>query len=217
VPRKNLREVGGKPLLAWTVEAAKKSLYIDRLILSSDDSEIIAVAKSLGCDVPFVRPPELARDDTPGVEPVLHALQECPGFDFVVLLQPTSPLRIAEDIDACLTACVNLSAPCCVSVSQPDNSPYWMFSLEKGNKLSPFVREEVGARRQDLPPVFALNGAVYVADTRWLLKERIFLTKETVGNQMPRERSVDLDDELDLKFADYLLRGGVSAAADREA
>ena len=91
---KNIKLLAGKPLIAWTIDEAKRSEYIDRLILSSDDEDIINVARSAcDCDVPFVRPKELAQDDTPGIEPILHAINEIPGFDLVVKLQPTSPLR----------------------------------------------------------------------------------------------------------------------------
>ncbi len=99
VPRKNIRDLAGKPLIAWTIEAAKKSKYIDRLILSSEDPEIIAVAKSYGCEVPFVRKIELAQDDTPGIEVVLDAVQRCLGYTHVLLLQPTSPFRTHKHID----------------------------------------------------------------------------------------------------------------------
>nr|HPK54819.1 acylneuraminate cytidylyltransferase family protein [Smithellaceae bacterium] len=98
IPRKNITNLAGKPLIAWTIEEAKKSKYIDRLILSSEDNEIIQVAKEWGCEVPFIRPRELAEDDTLGIEPVLHALNTIKKkYDYVVLLQPTSPLRSVDD------------------------------------------------------------------------------------------------------------------------
>src|ERR1039458_650454 len=99
VPRKNIRMAAGKPLIAWTIEKALKSQYIDRLVLSSEDLEIMEVALRYGCDVPFRRPVELASDDTPGIAPVLHVLEKLPGYSYVALLQPTSPSRAAEDID----------------------------------------------------------------------------------------------------------------------
>jgi CMP-N,N'-diacetyllegionaminic acid synthase len=96
IPRKNLIIFGGKPLMAWTIEAGLQSHYIDRLILSSEDEEIIAVAREWGCEVPFIRPAELSRDDTPGIEPVIHAIKTLKtSYDYIILLQPTSPLRSA--------------------------------------------------------------------------------------------------------------------------
>lgn len=100
VPRKNIKLLAGKPLIEWTLIEARRSKYIDRIVLSSEDNEIIEIAKSIGYDVPFKRPKELAQDDTHGIEPILHAVGECEGYDYVMMLQPTSPLRIVEDIDS---------------------------------------------------------------------------------------------------------------------
>lgn len=207
VPRKNIRLLGDKALLAWTVEAARQSRYIDRLIISSDDEEIISVAIETGCEAPFVRPSELARDDTPGIEPVLHALRMLPDYDYVVLLQPTSPFRTTRDIDDCIEMCVRNGGPACVSVTPPDKSPYWMYTLDGEAKMAPLLPTPEGFfRRQDLPRVFALNGAVYVADTGWLVKNRTFITSDTLGFVMTREHSVDIDTERDLAFCEFLLR-----------
>ncbi len=206
IPRKNIIDVAGKPLIAWTIEEAKKSRYIDRLVLSSDDEEIMAVVKQWGCEVPFRRPARLAQDDTPGIEPVLHSIAELPGYDYIVLLQPTSPLRIAADIDGCIEGCVRESANCCVSVCEPDKSPYWMFQINKQGKLEPLIKKEVAKRRQDLPAVYVLNGAVYVAKVEWLLRAKSFLTEETLAYKMPKERSIDIDNQTDLLFAQFLLK-----------
>ncbi|OGP62231.1 MAG: acylneuraminate cytidylyltransferase [Deltaproteobacteria bacterium RBG_13_49_15] len=207
LPGKNIRPIAGKPLIAWSIEEAKKSRYIDRLILSSEDDEIIAVAKQWGCEVPFVRPAELATDDIPGVEPILHALGAIPEkYDYVVLLQPTSPFRLAEDIDGCIEICLERHAFACVSVTEPDKSPYWMYNLnEKGFMVPVTNLGYTTSRRQDLPPAYAINGAVYVADTVWLKEQRAFLSPETVAFIMPRERSYDIDTELDLKICDMLM------------
>lgn len=205
VPRKNIRDLAGKPLIAWTIEAARKSIYIDRLVLSSEDTEIIEVARSWGCEVPFVRPTELAQDDTPGIDPVLHALTELPGYDYVVLLQPTSPLRTTADIDGCIVHCEEKTAPACVSVTEPAHHPQWMFTLSDAEVLLP-ISEQRGVRRQDLPTVYALNGAVYVARTAWLFETRGFLGKGTHGYVMPSSRSIDIDTEQDIAFAACLLQ-----------
>jgi CMP-N,N'-diacetyllegionaminic acid synthase len=206
IPRKNIINLAGKPLIVWTIEAAQKSQYIDRVILSSDDDEIIAVAKKWGCEVPFRRPARLARDETPGVAPVLHALEELPGYEYVVLLQPTSPLRTAEDIDSCIEQCVSKGANCCVSVTEPEKSPYWMFTIGEGCRLEPVVKTDtIAVRRQDLPLAYALNGAAYVADSKWLLTQRAFLTAETIAYKMPQERSLDIDTAIDLILAEILL------------
>lgn len=208
VPRKNIREVGGKPLIAWTIEEAKKSKYIDRLILSSEDEEIINVAKAWGCEVPFVRPLKLAQDDTPGIEPVLHAIETLPEeYDYVILLQPTSPLRKVKDIDGCMELCMQMNVPACVSVTEVKKSPYWMFTLESSGNLRPLIEaERLIDKRQALPKVYGLNGAIYIAETDWLIENKSYLTEETLAFIMPEERSWDIDSELDLNCCDVLLK-----------
>lgn len=207
LPGKNIREIAGKPLIAWTIEAAGKSKHIDRLILSSEDHEIISMAGDWGCEAPFVRPPELAQDDTPGVAPLLHALESIPEkYDYAILLQPTAPLRLAEDIDACLETCLELKAPVCVSVTVADKSPYWMYKLDKVRRLVPVMGEGYcSLRRQELPETYVLNGAAYVVQTGWLFRQRTFLAPETVAYVMPPERSLDVDTELDLEICGFLL------------
>lgn len=199
VSRKNIRLVAGKPLITWTIEEAKKSRYIDRLVLSSEDPEIIQIAQAAGCEVPFVRPAELSRDETPGIVPVLHALGELPRYDCVILLQPTSPLRSAADIDGAIEFCVGQSARLCVSVCEADKSPYWMYSLgPTGGHLQPLVPfPDREVCRQDLPKAYVLNGAIFLADTAYLTKQKTFLSEETRAYVMPRERSLDIDTEWD--------------------
>lgn len=207
VPRKNIRDIAGKPLIAWTIEEAKKSKYIDRLVLSSEDKEIINVATNWGCEVPFVRPDELARDDISGIEPILHALSLLPDYDFVILLQPTSPLRSVLDIDGCIENCIKQRANASVSVSESEKSPYWMYEIDDNLYLKPVIKiENPIVRRQELPPVYALNGAVYMARCEWFLKKKSFLTEETMAFLMPRERSLDIDTEFDLRLCECILK-----------
>ena len=199
LPRKNVRMVGGRPLIAWTIEAAKASRYIDRLILSSDDDEIMRVAQEYGCEVPFRRSPELATDECGAIDVAIDALQRCPGYDWIVILQPTSPLRTTDDIDGAIRQCVTQHASACVSVCQAEQSPYWMFFLENAH-LRP-VLEDLGAtRRQDLPPVYLLNGAVYVAKVANLVESRSFVPPGVVAYEMPSSRSLDIDTEQDLRL-----------------
>jgi N-acylneuraminate cytidylyltransferase len=209
IPRKNLKLLAGKPLIAWTIEEAKKSQYLDRIILSSEDAEIIKTATALGCEIPFVRPAELAGDDTPGIEPVIHALNCLEEYyDYAVLLQPTSPLRTAEDIDGCIRYCLQENAPVCVSVVLTDKHPYWMYSLDERHRLHPLLPTvQASGRRQDLPPIYMENGAVYVAETDFLLREKSFNTPETLAYIMSPERSWDIDAEADFYYCS-LLKGG---------
>ena len=207
IPKKNVKLLAGKPLIAWTIQEAKKSKYIDRLILSSEDEEIIRIAKEWGCEVPFVRPAELAKDDTPGIEPVLHAMKALDEkYDYVVLLQPTSPLRLVDDIDRCIETCVSSSAPSCVSVTEVNQHPYLMYKIDKKGSLEPFrdQKNEIH-RRQDLPLVYILNGAVYVSKTNRIEKTRAFVMPETIAYIMPKERSYDIDTELDFNICEFLI------------
>lgn len=209
IPRKNIKLLAGKPLITWTIEEAKKSQYLDRFILSSEDMEIISIAKAWGCEAPFVRPAELARDDTPGIEPVIHALYQLDEhYDYVVLLQPTSPLRTVEDIDGCIRFCLQEGATACVSVSLTDKHPYWMHTIDERHRLHPLLSTAHSIqRRQDLPPVYIENGAVYVAQKDYLLKMKSFTTEETLAYTMPSERSWDIDSVCDFYYCS-LLKGG---------
>lgn len=194
------------PLIAWTIEEAKKSKYITRLILSSEDKEIIEVAKKYGCEVPFVRPVELAQDDTPGIAPVLHALEQCPGYDYVVLLQPTSPLRTSKDIDNCIKLVIEKKADFCVSVTESKESPYWTYKIES-EKLVPLLsQEQVITRRQELPKTYVLNGSIYVGKTNSIIKEKSFLTKQTLSYIMAFETSYDIDNELDFAICELIIK-----------
>lgn len=208
VPGKNIRILAGKPLIAWTIDAARNCSHIDRLIVSSDDETVIRVAESFGCEAPFVRPADLATDETPGVLPVLHAVESLPGYDIVVLLQPTSPLRSATDIDGCLRFMAAGALESVASVAECPESPYWMYSLEDGQKLKPIISTATPIlRRQDAPPAYSLNGAIYAVEVSWLERERSMVAPGvTAGFVMPRERSIDIDTEFDLDLTEFLLK-----------
>jgi CMP-N,N'-diacetyllegionaminic acid synthase len=208
VPNKNIRLLGGKPLIAWTIEAAQHSRYIDRLIISSDDLQIIEIAQSYGCEAPFIRPSELAQDETPGINPVLHAIEKLPGYEWTVLLQPTSPMRIAEDIDGCIEACFEGNHTCCVSITEPEKSPFWMYTVDEHHNLRSLFPHIKANRRQDLPNAYVLNGAVYVADSTWLIQERRFISPTTKAYRMPSERSMDLDTLEDFNYLEWKLNAG---------
>jgi CMP-N,N'-diacetyllegionaminic acid synthase len=206
IPRKNICEVAGKPLIAWTIAAANQSRYLDRFILSSEDEEIIQVAQEWGCEVPFRRPFELALDNTPSMNLVIHALSQLPHYDYVVLLQPTSPLRTHIDIDACIEKCFRQNSNTCVSVTESSQSPYWMYTIGDADEMrSLFPSSQAIHQRQELPKVYMLNGAVYVAKCDWLLQNQTFIDLETLAYIMPPERSLDIDTKLDLVAAKILL------------
>lgn len=213
IPGKNIKLLGGKPLIAWTIEVAKQSQYIDRLIVSSDDDEIIEVAEKYGCEVPFKRPAELAQDDTPGIEAILHALNTLPErYEYVVLLQPTSPLRQVEDIDQCIEMCEREQAYSCVTVSPVSENPQWMFTFADGYCLKSALNEEKKyTRRQEMPAYFVLNGSVYVMQCEWLRREKKIFSEKTKAIVTPKERSVDIDELFDFAMCEWLLNKSVEA------
>jgi CMP-N-acetylneuraminic acid synthetase len=211
IPRKNVRPLAGKPLLAYTAEATRQSRSLDRVILSTEDDEIAALGRALGLEVPFRRPSELAADDTPGMAPVLHALTwlaDVEGYrpDALMLLQPPSPLRRGRHIDEAMALLERESADSVLSVCAPDYHPYWMKVVRDG-RIVPFMSE--GARyhsRQELPPVFRTNGAIYVARVDRLLEHQTFELERTLPYPMAREESVNIDDEFDWWLAEQLIR-----------
>jgi CMP-N-acetylneuraminic acid synthetase len=205
IHRKNIRTIAGKPLLTWTIEVALKAKGVDAVVVSTDDEEIAEIALSAGAMVPFMRPAALAADDTPGVDPVLHALGLLPQFNEVLLLQPTSPLRTAFDIEGVLALGNETGAPSIVTVCESEDHPDWMYRIDTTGRLEPLMRTQSAKRRQDLPDVYTLNGAIYYARSEWLRKHRSFLGVETLGYLMPMERSIDIDNPLQWQLAELFL------------
>ncbi len=210
VPDKNVRLLQGKPLLAWTIEAALQSKYIDRLILSSDSDKILAIGREHGCETPFKRPAELSSDSAGSAEVVLHALKEIGPSNLVVLLQPTSPLRTVEDIDATIELCVRSGASTATTITTAHQSPFHMyFRTDQNDSPSEQYKRILPAtgavRRQDQPQTYILNGAVYVLEANPFQASPYFVTDKTVYHLMPEERSVDIDTVLDFQYAELLL------------
>jgi CMP-N-acetylneuraminic acid synthetase len=211
IPRKNLARLGGKPLLAWSVQAALGSTAVTRTVVSTDDPEIAAVAREYGAGTPFLRPADLATDQTPGVAPAIHALEwlaEHEGYrcDVLVYLQPTSPLRTSADIDRALALLERSGAPAVVSVAPAAQHPALMKTLSADGRLTAWTTAfGEFPRRQDLPPVYVLNGAVYAVRSGHLLTHGTWYDGETRGYVMPGERSLDIDTEQDLRLAEWHL------------
>ncbi len=194
-------------MIAWAIEAGHESEYLDHLIFSSDDEEIMSVAEENGCEVPFRRPAELAQDDTPGIDALLHALDQVESHDYVVLLQPTSPLRTADDIDATVARCHQSGGTACVTVTETDKPPQWMYTITDDGCLDSVLdNKDSVTRRQDTPSTYAINGAVYVARRVWLRETEDFVTDCTLAHVMPKERSADVDAAIDLEWCELLIR-----------
>jgi len=205
IPRKNIKELCGKPLIAWTIEAAKNISKIDRLILSTDDEEIAAIGRKLGVDVPFLRPQELAADDTPAILTALQILELLPEFDELLWLQPTSPLRTVEDINQVIEISYRINAASVASVSPVKENPNWVYQLNEQQILTRWIEEPLRLSRQELQQAYVLNGAIYWAQVEWLKQKRAFVSGETQGYVMPVERSIDLDTPLDWEWVEFLM------------
>lgn len=205
--RKNVLDLAGSPLIAWTIKAAKESKSISKVILSSDDEEITEVAARYDCEVPFKRPSYLATDNATSVDVLNHAIKYCPGYDFVMLLQPTSPLRTAEDIDAAFELMISLKAKSCVSVCKTLKTPYWMYSLEDGGVLKKLLQTPKDiVNRQTAPDTFELNGAIYIIDINYFNRKQSLIPDETVAYVMDRSVSIDIDCQADLDLCETYLK-----------
>jgi CMP-N,N'-diacetyllegionaminic acid synthase len=212
IERKNIVELGGRPMLAWTVEAAQGSAELDRVVLSTDCEEIAAVGRSLGLEVPFLRPPHLARDDTPTLPVLVDVIErlaaEGDEFDAVFILQPTNPLRLPEDIDGAIAMLERTGADSVIGfVDVGERHPARMkFLTPEGRVVDPpFAEAFEGQRRQDLPKMYLRDGSVYVTRTRVLLGGSI-AGQDCRAWEMPPERACNIDEPLDLFLAEQLLR-----------
>ncbi|WP_026882561.1 cytidylyltransferase domain-containing protein [Clostridium akagii] len=211
VPRKNIKDLNGKPLIAYTIEEAKKSKYIDRIIVSTEDGEIAKVSKEYGAEIPYLRPYELAQDNSPTIDCIINMidlLKEKQKYtpDYVCLLQCTSPLRNYEDIDGTIKKAIDLNVDGAVSICESEVNPYWTNILH-GDKLKYFLDDgKKITRRQDLPKIYRVNGAVYVIKTDILLEQRTFETENITGYIMDNGNSVDIDTEIDFKLAELLMK-----------
>jgi len=211
IPNKNIRHLCGKPLIYYTIKAALASRFIQRVIVSTDSIHIADIAKAYGAEVPFLRPAELVMDETPRVLVIRHAvrlLEQQYGVknDIVVTLQPTSPLRTAEHIDAAIKLMLRTKAQRVVSVCEAEHSPCWMRRLEpQGTLIELMPQRKKYARRQDLPKIYRLNGAIFADTYPALMKEDLQNSKPTAFI-MERKDSIDIDDELDFQVAEMLLQ-----------
>ncbi len=210
LPRKNIRPLLGKPLIAWTIEQALSSEYIDRVIVSTEDEEIAEISKKFGAEVPFIRSRELASDNAEQIDVIIHAINRLEMnndfHDLVILLQPTSPLRTSKDIDSSVELLSLKNAKAIVSVCEVEHHPYWTNILPSDGCMENFLRPEIiNKNRQELPVFFRLNGAVYLAYSDYLKAQRKFFGKKTFAYLMPRERSVDIDTDIDFRLAEILM------------
>ncbi len=212
LPEKNILPLAGKPMIAWTLEAALQSQVLSKVVVSTDSEKIAEVAEQWGVSVPWLRPAELASDTATTKSVIEHALaeEEKSGqrYDAVVILQPTSPLRTAEDIDQAVKHYQKKSAEGVASVSPVDHPPQWINTLPEDCSLKGFLdKSALGKRSQELPQYYRLNGAVSVMCAQAVREKRDFWALERVyAYVMDPMRSVDIDSELDFLVAETILQ-----------
>lgn len=207
LPGKNIKLLGGKELIAWSIETAKKSKYLDRTIISTDCEDIAKTARLYGGDVPFLRPQELSSDTAGSNEVILHALEQVDEtYDIFVLLQPTSPLRNAYDLDNSLEL-FDENTEGVVSVCPCEHSPLWANTLPEDKKMGNFFPEAaIGKRSQDLPTYYRLNGSIYAFKIDSFIENKgIFYSDTVKAMTMPTERSIDIDTIVDFCYAEALI------------
>ncbi|MEC5396313.1 acylneuraminate cytidylyltransferase family protein [Uliginosibacterium sp. H1] len=211
LPGKNIRMLRGKPLLAWTADVAKASVYLDALVLSTDSEEIAEVGRRHGVSVPFLRPPELASDTATSVDVVEHALQflaeQGQRFDLIALLEPTSPLRETKDIDSALALMRDSRADSVVSVCSAESiHPAFMFGMsDRGLLHSTQPGGFKVLRRQELEPLFFLEGTMYASRIDTLLADRTFCQANTAGYEVPKWKSPEIDDIVDFLHVESIM------------
>lgn len=206
LPRKNILDLCGKPLISWSIEAALKSKYISKVVVSSDDEEILNISSNFGADI-IKRPYELANDTATTFDAIKHTIDNLEKYDYIILLQPTSPLRNEKHIDEAIELLEEKQADAIVSVCEMDHSPLWSNTLPKDGNMNNFLRDEVlNKRSQDLEKYYRVNGAVYICKTDKLLENKSFFLKDNIfAYIMDRKSSIDIDEEIDFLFAQRVI------------
>lgn len=212
LPGKNIKELCGKPLIAWSIEHAQKSKYVDEIFVSTDSREIADVAEQFGVKVPELRPAELAVDTAPSSAFIVYTLEkyrkEGNNFDYFILLEPTSPLRDAEDVDNSIAALID--TPSCESIigvceSESEHPAYLEVINEKG-LMEPYDKERRVLRRQDLPKVYFHEGSVYVSESDAYLRRRTFYHEKTLPYVVPKWKSFEVDDIVDFTIIEAIMK-----------
>jgi CMP-N-acetylneuraminic acid synthetase len=213
VPRKNIKLLNGKPLIQYTIDAAKKSKYLSRIIVSTDDLEIAEISRKLGIEVPFMRPKELSNDNTPTLDVIIHTISYFNSigntFDGVCLLQPTCPFRTTEFIDRAVEKYINTAVDCLVSVLPVPHqfNPHWVFEVNSKGYLTVATGDEMLIpRRQDLPLAYYRDGSVYILNSNNLLNRNTLLGEQLGFIENDPNYNVNIDTISDWNIAEELMR-----------
>lgn len=206
LPRKNILDLCSKPLISYSIEAGLKSKYISKVVVTSDDNEILTISKEYGA-VTINRPEYLANDTATTFDALEHTINSLEKYDYIVLLQPTSPLRNEKHIDEAIALLNEKDANAVISVCETEHSPLWCNTLDEELNMSNFLSKEIlNKRSQDLPKYYRINGAIYICKTEELLKNKGFFLKDKVfAYIMDKKDSVDIDEEIDFKLAQFCL------------
>jgi CMP-N,N'-diacetyllegionaminic acid synthase len=207
LPKKNVLDLAGKPLIAWSIQAGLESRYIDKVIVTSDDEEILYIAKQYGVNI-IKRPSILASDTASTFDTIKHTIDNSDQFDFIVLLQPTSPLRNATHIDEAIELLMAKNAAAIISVCETNHSPLWSNTLTEDRDMTNFISDAIKNKRsQDLKKYYRLNGAIYICRTDRLLKEKTFMLKNNIfAYIMEQNTSIDIDNKIDFLLAQEILK-----------
>ncbi len=206
IPKKNLLDLNGKPLIAYSIEAGLNSKYIDKVIVTTDNTEIIDVSRTFGVDS-IKRPDNISDDTASTFEAIKHTIEKIDYFDYVILLQPTSPLRDKNHIDEAIELREKKNADAIISVSEMTHNPLWSNTLPKNLSLVNFLDDNIkNLRSQDLKNYYMLNGAIYICRIDKLLDEKtLFIQNNIFAYEMKREDSIDIDEYIDFKLAEVLM------------
>lgn len=206
---KNIKLLCGKPLISYTIEAALASDYIDDVVISTDSDLIAEISLKCGGQVPFMRPKELAEDESKTIDVAIHAINALVKmkrtYDYLILLQPTSPLRTKDDMDSAIKIIIDGDISSLVSVREVKENPVLMRTIEN-NKLKNIMDFNGSLRRQDLPKYYIFNGAIYINNIDMLLKQKKFVDEKTYPYVMDYERSIDIDEILDFKIVELIMK-----------
>lgn len=214
MPKKNIKELAGAPLISYTIKAAKKSEFITRVIVSTDSEEIADVARKYGAEVPFLRPAELATDDAKAIDVYLYTIERLnlendeQINEFLVLL-PTSPLRNYMDIDQAIKIFKKKNADSVISVTETEYPPQWIKRISEKGILEDYIQGLNNLNRQEYEKTYIPNGAIYIFKYNVLKKEYNYYTDKTYPYIMPNIRSIDIDTPLDFMIAEYLIKNNL--------
>lgn len=209
IPYKNIVKVNGKPLIQYTIDEALHSNFLDRIVVSTDDEKIAEISKKCGAEVPFLRPKQLADDNAKTIDVLLHALHELKKngkvYDYLVLLQPTQPLRKSWHIDEAINLIVDKQEESLVSVSPVREHPILMRTINKDGKVQNLLKTQSTIRRQDFPTYYKVNGAIYINKINDNFNKSTSLNDNKLAYKMSKKYDLDIDEPIDLEIFKFFI------------